>query len=198
MTITNSTVDETTLNNLFHLPDERFNLKLAGDDELNQVRSDADGTQRHSEAANWSPVRTEVGSRAAELLDVSVTSILTDVWNQIVELRKYTDKNAYPPDYSSFVSLADHSFTFSFSPSIQLLIDGNVLKTFTLDVSADLEVKGLELEIRNGKIMSVTGGSLEGSGNISVGNVLIWSKDFDSVRLPGTVQLNDGLSLPAL
>jgi hypothetical protein len=139
-----------------------------------------------------------VGSRAAELLDVSVTSILTDVWNQIVELRKYTDKNAYPPDYSSFVSLADHSFTFSFSPSIQLLIDGNVLKTFTLDVSADLEVKGLELEIRNGKIMSVTGGSLEGSGNISVGNVLIWSKDFDSVRLPGTVQLNDGLSLPAL
>jgi ABC-type glutathione transport system ATPase component len=78
------------------------------------------------------------------------------------------------------------------------LIDGNVLKTFTLDVSADLEVKGLELEIRNGKIMSVTGGSLEGSGNISVGNVLIWSKDFDSVRLPGTVQLNDGLSLPAL
>ncbi len=193
-----ATAGEITLNHLFQLPDERFNLKVAGDDQLKQAVSGGEQALERIQAAGWSPVRAEVGRRAGELLDLSVTSMLTGAWNQFMELRQYTDKNAYPPGYSSFVSLSDHSFTFSYSPSIQLLVDGSVVKTFALEVSADIKVMALELEIRDGKIMSVTSGALEGAGGISVGNVLVWTKDFDRIDLPGTVHLGAGFALPTM
>ena len=189
---------ETTLKDLFRLPDdEQFSALLMEElkDErgLEKLDSDAQKTISEAKEADWSGLQTEVARLASDLLNIDVISILAGAWNHA--LTKYVDVHKGPPGHSQIVSLSDHPFSYDFSPLIELLVLGEVAKTLQLDVAVDFVVKGVELEIQNGRITSIAAGWLEGSGSIHRGKKLVWHRAFEALHLPGKVHLGKGIPI---
>lgn len=147
--------------------------------------------------SGWPVTLEEIHKKIADLLDISILDILIGGWNTYRGLRKYLDKEKYPPTQSILVPLAEHTVKSEHHPYIEILInDGPAIK-IAFEATLTFAARNVMLLVQDGKIKSVKTGEIKGKGTIKCEGALLLEQDFRAIPLPGSVDLGDGIPIPA-
>ena len=84
-------------------------------------------------------------------LDIALDDILGRAWGGWEELRQYADPEI-PPDDINYVTVSDHTIKSRHEPSVDVVVDGITVCIFDLEVSVQLDVHGIDLQVQGGKI----------------------------------------------
>jgi hypothetical protein len=139
--------------------------------------------------------RAELAGHVVGFLQGNAGEIFAGAWARCAELRKAAAETKDKKGVTQLVALADHEFTYSVEPEVDVLVDGMKLGGFKFSVELTCAVKGLELQVREGGIGGVRCGECEGEATISLCGVELWSKPLLHVDLPGALQWNHVLRI---
>jgi hypothetical protein len=131
----------------------------------------------------------------SELLKMDVYAILLCAWNKYGEILKYSDSKKYPHEETFVVPLAEHTVISEHEPSLQLTLNKMPLGEIELDVRLALHLKGVLLNIKEGRIMAVTLGSCKGEGSVKYDDICLFERTSETFKLPGFVELEKGIPL---
>jgi len=159
---------------------------------LEQLRR---GLAQEVKSADWGAVRDVLLHKLAEALDQPLLEPLAAAWSKLDEIRGYADRDRYPPDVTALVPLLDHDIDYTQQPRVQLKLGDQLLGTLQFDVSLRLALKGIQLEIRNARIMRVLAGSWQGVGNLGLEGKSFYEHKLPEVRLDGAVSLGAGFDI---
>ncbi len=143
----------------------------------------------------WPMAFKEVVKKINDLLNIRVLDILAAAWNKYRELLKYAERNKYSPDETFLVQLAEHTIKSVHHPYIEILINDKPLGKIDFEIVVSLALKGIILEIRDGKIKEILTGSCKGKGTIKCEKFLILEKETESFPLPGSISLGEGVPI---
>jgi hypothetical protein len=139
----------------------------------------------------------ELMKKLGDLLNINidVPIILSDAWSKHEEFTKYCD--ATPGDMF-LVPLAEHTVISTHNPSLKILISGKEVNEFKFNVELRLTLKGVELEIQDGRIMKATLGFCEGEGEVKYlgpPELPILQKEPQSIEFPASIGFGEGIPI---
>ena len=146
----------------------------------------------------WSGIAREVGEKVEDLLRVDVADVLSSAWSQVRKLQKFRDKNRYGPEETIFVEMARHSVRSVHRPAIEIVLNDVAVGRITFEIDLRLELEGVILKIREGKIREIEAGRCWGKGTCKCGDVTLMTKETPKFDLPGRVTLQKPVEIPAL
>lgn len=150
---------------------------------------------REVSGIGWPTAFSEIVNKIGDVLDIRLTDILIAAWQKYREIRKYSDSTAYPPGETFLVPLAEHTVKSAHHPSIDILVDDHPVATVDLEIEIALTLKGALLKISDSRIKGITTGSCTGKGFIKCEGFLIMEKETEPFRLPGTIELGEGIPI---
>ncbi|MFB3057724.1 MAG: hypothetical protein ACE1ZQ_11260 [Ignavibacteriaceae bacterium] len=133
--------------------------------------------------------------QVSDLLNINILEILAGGWGKYSEFLEYLDKEKYPPDETVFVPLIEHKLISKHSPSLQLVINEKSLGKIEFDVNLEFLLKGAILKIRDGKIMGVKFGTVEGKGDVQYDGFKLFEAKSHPIGLPVNIDLNPGIPI---
>jgi hypothetical protein len=135
--------------------------------------------------------------KTIDMLDIKVLDIMVKAWNKYKILLKYLDKEKYPPDETFLVPLAEHTINSEHRPSIDILINDQPVGNIEFSITFSIMLEGIILKIQDGKIKGINTGTCKGKGTLKCENVVILEKKTASIPLPGSIDLGEGIPIPA-
>jgi hypothetical protein len=150
---------------------------------------------REAHGIQWPAAFSEILKRVENLLDPDIPGIMATAWNKYRLLRKYLDRDKYPPDKTVMVSLAAHTVKSEHRPAIEIMINDQLVGKVDFLVTVSLAFEGLTLKIRGGRILEIQTGSCIGKGAISCENCMLVERETAPFPLPGVVKLGDGVPI---
>jgi hypothetical protein len=144
----------------------------------------------------WPDAFDEISRKVVDLLDMNLIDLLLGAWNKYQGLKKYLDKEKYPPTQSVLVPLGEHTVRSEHRPYVEVLINDEVVARITFQVALVFTVRGVLLLVQDGRIRSVKTGEIKGKGTVKCEEALLLEQDFRTVSLPGTVDLGEGIPIP--
>lgn len=136
--------------------------------------------------------------QAETLLDVDLQTILAQAWSHYGELDQYADQEAYPPEETVLVPLAQHVVQSVHQPHIELSLKGMpLIKPFNINfrISLMLTLEGVVLEVRGGRVMKAKVGLCKGSGALACQGIALLTVGDLTVNLPGSLDFGEGIPL---
>ncbi len=127
------------------------------------------------------------------LLDIDIKTILVGVWSRAREIRDYGERSRKEPTKEFLVSLAEHVVRSEHRPYLEIVLNGDPDGRITFDVNVNLRLEGFQLVIRNGRILAVTTGACEGSGEIRLEGIVVFEARNCCIQLPGRFDLGEGI-----
>ncbi len=143
----------------------------------------------------WGGVLHNIRERFEPLLDVGLPDILAGAWNKYRLLLKYLDKEKYPPEEVILVPLVDHTIQSEHHPHLELLIDEKSIGKIEFQITLSLTLEGFTLKIQDGKIKEILTGTCKGEGTIKCENAVLVERELAPIRLPGSIDLGEGLPI---
>jgi len=185
-----------TLNTLFGMPDQGVSQKML---TMGIEQADLDSMKALVSAIQgwtWAGFEQKIFQGFSNLLNIDLFDLITATWNQYQVLAEYAQKSKAEGQTDS-VELIDHTMTIELHPYLEIHVAGIPKpKLINVDVSLDLTLKGLKLNLENGRIKSVEAGSCEGEAEIQINKVLFPKKpSFGPIDLPGKINLGDGIAI---
>jgi hypothetical protein len=138
------------------------------------------------------PVSNQIVANIDNLLNTKISDILVNAWNKYIEISECLNESRKSPNVIFSVSLAEHRIRSEQNPSLQVLVNGRVVREIKFNVSIALILKGMILEIKGGKIRKIhVTGNCQGKGTVECEGVLILEKKTRTLSLPGTIDLEE-------
>lgn len=184
------------LNTLLGLADEGVSQKML---TIGIEQGDLDSMKALVSAIQgwtWAGFEQKIFQGFSNLLNTDLFDLITATWNQYHVLAEYAQKSKTEGQIAS-VELIDHTMTIELQPYLEIYIAGiHQPKLINFDVSLDLTLKGLKLNIGNGRIKSVETGSCEGEAEIEINKISLPMKpSFGPIDLPGKINLGEGIAI---
>jgi hypothetical protein len=146
----------------------------------------------------WSNVSKEIGEKVEGLLNVDIVDVLCSAWNQYRFLQQFRDKNKYGPDETILVPLARHSVRSVHRPIMEFMLNDVTLGRLEFEIDLRLDLEGVLLKVRDGKIWEIKSGHCSGKGVCKCGDVTLMTKETPKFDLPGRVKLEKAVEIPAI
>lgn len=127
-----------------------------------------------------------------------IGAILTDAWNQRQEFRKYTDPEKFPPGTTVRATLKPHTITWTYRPSIRVLLDGQPVRKLSFVVEIVFKLVGVEVAVRDARFVRVYTGKSQVTATLRCGEVELARRSSREYRLPGELPLGDGIPIHQL
>jgi hypothetical protein len=143
----------------------------------------------------WPVAFSEIIKKVEDLLNISISDIMVAAWNKYRIFLKYTDREKYKPEETFFVPLAEHTIKSEHKPSIEILINDKLIGKINFDINIALTLKGFILKIQDGKIKEIKTGTCKGKGNVKLEDFVIMEKETESISLPGSINLGEGVTI---
>ncbi len=143
-------------------------------------------------AVPWPAAVESVAEIIDTFLDTPFAPPLRRVYAESKVLERYLDRDAYDPDETVHVELAEHTVETSRSPRIEVTLNGAPVGSLTFDIEIRLTLKGLVLTIQDAHVKKVSPGSCEATGTISFYGKTLAKKDVKPITVP-PLDLGDGV-----
>ena len=102
------------------------------------------------------------------MLDFGVAEkILAPAWQRLELLQEYRDPKAHPPGETALVPLVEHSVRSVHKPHIDLLVKEVEIGQLALVVDLSIQLDGILLRIKDGRIWGAESGSARGRGSLT-------------------------------
>lgn len=143
----------------------------------------------------WKMVAREIGKQVVELLDFGVAEkVLAPAWQRLEMLQEYRDPELHPPEESALVPLVEHQVVSTHEPHIDLMLKDTEIGRLTFRIELTLDLEGVVLRVRDGRIQGVEAGSATGRGSLACG---YRERQLYSLERESSFQLEAGLSFAA-
>jgi hypothetical protein len=143
----------------------------------------------------WVGLRNKILAEAGGLLDIRLLDVMCWAWKKGRELEAYRDTERYPPDKTFSVPLVEHKITSTHTPHVDIRMNGKKVGTVHFAVKIEIAIKGMTLEIRNGRIKRIRAGDCKAKGSFFCEGFLLAERESEPLDLPGTIDLGEGLEL---
>ncbi|MDJ0836683.1 MAG: hypothetical protein QNK37_09205 [Acidobacteriota bacterium] len=140
----------------------------------------------------------ELLKRLDEMLDLDITTMLTNAWAKNEELAAFAaDQEGDEPET---VPLVTHTITSHHEPHLDLEIKGlgKTLTGITLQIDLTLTLDGATLTFQKGKLIEIAPGSCKVGGRMSYNDLTLLEKESGPLQLPQKWTFEEGLTLPVL
>jgi len=185
-----------TLSEFFSLTEQDLVEKRLDEIESSpKISSMKEACSKEAKGIKWPVAFKEIVKKIGDLLNIGLPDIMVMAWNNSLSLRKYLDKEKYPPEQTFLAPLIEHTIQSAHHPSIEIQINGKMIGKIELDINLALTLKGIVLKIQDGKIKEILTGSCKGKGTIKCENILIKEKETETVSLPGSIHLGEGVPI---
>lgn len=144
----------------------------------------------------WQAVSSELDSQLEELLQFDLGEVIVSAWESHRLLAKYADSEAYPPNQTILVPVAQHQIESTHQPYIEIKIDEAAIGRLDFDIRLTLDLEGLVLKVRDGQVREVCGGACRGAGTLRCGDVVLKEHKARRFDLPGKIDLGEGIAIP--
>ena len=134
----------------------------------------------------------EAAVRAAldEALKIDLSAILRGGWAKAQALQTALKATAADPDAVAVVSLLDHAITSKHAPHIDVLGAGQTLLRLDFELVLSLALKGVTLEVRDGRIQSAKSGHMVAEGVLNFLGRPLAKKTSKDVPLAGRIDFS--------
>lgn len=143
----------------------------------------------------WPVAFDTIVNKIPDLLNVNISGIIISAFKKYGILLKYLDREKYPPDEVFLVSMAERTIKSEHRPSIEILISGQTVGKIEFNITISLVLNGIILKIQDGKIKEISTGTCKGKGSIKYENFEIVRKETESIPLPGSIPLGEGIPI---
>ena len=189
----------TTLKDFFSFESgEVSQKKMSSMEILKKVSAVKDAITKEAPDIRWPVAFEEIMRKTGDLLDISLGDIMSRAWNKYRVLTSYLDREKFSPRESFLVPLAEHTIKSDHNPHVDILLGERSIGKIDFDIKVSLTLKGFIVRIQDGKIMEIKTGTCKAKGSITCEDFLIVEKETDSVTLPGTIGLGDGVPISPL
>jgi len=147
--------------------------------------------------AKWTASLPDVVEKVAGLFNIEIPDIMMFAWKKVSDLKKSLDRSTQAPEETIFVELADHTITSEHHPCVDVEVNGVAVKKLEFTVKLSLTLKGFILRIQNGRVKEIQTGTCEGKGTIAYGDLEFAEKTLAPIKLPGSIDLGEGVALAA-
>ena len=132
-----------------------------------------------------------------DMLSIDLGGILQRSWKKLKALDAAIQATAKDPAAVSFVPLLDHKVTAKHQPYVDLTYGTAVLGRLQFEISLNLQLRGVVLEIRQGRVAGVRSGHCQGEGVFSFGGEPILKHASKELKLGGRLMFGpEPLSSP--
>lgn len=143
----------------------------------------------------WPGAGRAVAEKLAEALDLSFTDILAGAWNKRRELRQAAEDSLRRPGETVYVPLARHTLTSAHEPSVEVLVNDQPVKRLRFELRLSLEIEGLVLALRDGRIREVAGGTCRAEGTLKLGAATLVQRQSRAFQVLGSVAFGEGIAI---
>ena len=143
----------------------------------------------------WAGLRGRILEEGGKLLDVSLLDVFRWAWNKNRELSRYRDRAKYPSHETFTVPLAEHTIKSTHKPHVEIRIDGAKKGQVDFEAVVEIAVKGMTLEIRDGRIRKIRTGACTAKGSFSCEGLRLVERESKPLPLPGTIDLGEGMEI---
>ena len=147
--------------------------------------------QKEAKSFKWPSMLDQVTDKMVDLLGITIKDIMVGAWNKYHYLDKYLDKSKYTPDETILVPLVEHTIKSKHNPSIEILVNDQVIDDIKLDITVVFKLKGIILTIKDGKIRQIQTGICKVSGTVKCEQMMLAQKKLGTISLPGKISLDD-------
>lgn len=147
-------------------------------------------------AAPIQAIMSEATEALGEALDVGLGDILAGAWNDSQKLRDAADPDVHGPEEIIFVPLVEHEIRSEHKPTLEFTLDGRTVCGLEFVVELALQLEGVVLRIKAGRIRSAVAGSCHASASLSCGGARLIGRETRDISLPLSVDLGEGILIP--
>jgi hypothetical protein len=151
--------------------------------------------EKEAAEIKWPVALGEVMKQAGSLLNVPLGSVISAAWNKYRVLMKYSDPAKYSPDETFLVPLAEHTITSKHRPHIDVLIGDRRIGRIDFVIDISLTIKGFIAKVQGGRLREIKVGTCRAKGTIACEDFLLLEKESDSLDLPGSIDLGEGVPI---
>jgi methylglyoxal synthase len=137
------------------------------------------------------PVTDAVTSGLNQALTLELGDVLGKAWGGAAQVKAAiaaTKKNA---EAVAFVPLAPHRIATTHKPNVELLMAGAKISSLPFNVVLAMDLRGVELEVRGGRIVATRSGVMVGEGSILFSGAPILKAQTPSLPLPGKLKFGE-------
>ena len=128
-------------------------------------------------------------------LDIALDDVLGQAWSGWKEIREYADPERTPPDEINVVPVSNHTIESVHEPSVDVVVRGVKIHSFTFNVSTRIDVQGVNLVVQRGMIQEIRLASLKLGGSIKLRDRTLLEKDVAKVTIPGVMRLENPIPI---
>lgn len=121
----------------------------------------------------------------AQVFGVPIGNVLEASWSKVAGLPDALAASKLNPGAVTLTPLIDHTVTSTHSPKIDLFIGGQRLGEVALGIQLSLKLKGVTLELKDGRISGLRSGECSGEGVVSFGGQPLLKRKTPGLPLPG-------------
>jgi hypothetical protein len=174
-----------------------INLKpvLLGDSPSATVSASADAASAVARRSledtpvDWQSLTIEIGDKIEDMFDIPLVDVMIDAWRDLRELKDCADPDTHPPDACMTLALGNLDLEVSFEPHLDIIISGSRAARIDFEISADIELEAIELEIKDACIRSLRIGSCEASAKVKCAGVVVFERSWRRLAQPGEIRL---------
>lgn len=132
-------------------------------------------------------LRNSVQNALDEVFNVPLADVLGGSWKKLTGVQDAIDATRKDAGKVVFAPLLEHKISSKHQPHIDLVLSGKSIGKLVLDIVLALELKSVELEVRDGRIAGLRSGECGGNGVFSFEGQELIKKATPAFGLPGRV-----------
>lgn len=191
-----TTVDGRTLRELLSITREELAARLNSDTLVAAARDNEKQFASWMTSTHWPQLTSQVADHLLGFLGENVVTIFAGVWSKYAELRKAARETLDDTKSTVDVALADHDFTWSIRPEIDVLLNGIKVASLPFTIELVCVVSALELSLSKGAINRVGSGKCSCKAQIQCADFPpVWERPLAGVDLPGELRLTHPITI---
>lgn len=128
------------------------------------------------------------------LLDYDMIELLVDGWREHRDLTEAARHTLAKPGSTELVALATHSITVSQKPSIDLLLNGELVATVEIELTLQFDISAAVAGVSAGLITALHSGRCDITATLIINGAEATQKQ-KRIELPGVISLKQGIRL---
>lgn len=173
--------DEVTMNYFFRnleLPAEK-SKSIGSSGKIATVKS---SLSEKGPKMIWTLLWPKIVESCPKLLDIKLKDVLIGGWKKYELVEQYKEEGKTHPEVTYSVPLVNHTIVSEHHPKIEINAHQTELGTINFTISLKLELSGLVLNIRGGKIDGVNAGTCRCKGTLAMEDVVLFEDSSETFR----------------
>jgi len=128
------------------------------------------------------------GNALEEMLSPELGDILAGSWSKVAAVADALERTR-SGETAMFVPLLDHKITARHLPTVDLVCAGKAVASLAFDIGVTFDLKGVELEIRQGAVAGVKAGRAAAQAMLGLAGKTLLQKTTPDLALPGRLAI---------